>query len=87
MLVSPVGWWGVKQGPRLLPLPHRQLHWGPTFKIKKYHTGSYTGVPPYPVYFDFTLSYGRLTLNKHGGPSRYRIRFDQPSFQERQMDQ
>lgn len=38
------------------------------------HTGSYTGVPPYPVYFDFTLSQNRLTLNRHGGPSRYRIR-------------
>ena len=55
----------------------------------RYHTGCYTGSPPYPVYFDFNISCGRLTLNRHGGPSRYRIRFefDQLSFQENQMDQ
>ena len=37
-------------------------------KLTTDHTGCYTGIPPYPVYFDFTLSSGRLTLNRHGGP-------------------
>ena len=42
-------------------------------KLTTDHTGCYTGIPPYPVYFDFTLSSGRLTLNRHGGPNRHKV--------------
>ena len=29
--------------------------------------------PPYQVYFNFSVSYGRLSLDSHGGPGRYRV--------------
>ena len=34
----------------------------------------YSGTgPPYQVYFNFSVSYGRLALDRHGGPGRYRV--------------
>ena len=29
--------------------------------------------PPYQVFFNFSVSYGRLDLDHHGGPGRYRV--------------
>ena len=31
---------------------------------------SYTGTPPFQVFFDFSFSFGSLCLNRHGGPGR-----------------
>ena len=31
-------------------------------------------VPPFKVFFNFSVLYGRLTLDRHGGPGRYRPR-------------
>ena len=44
----------------------------------RYHSGCFTGIPPYLVYFDFTIYSGSLALDRHGGPSRHKTRSDIP---------